>query len=175
MAKNKKSEELGYRPCVGIVVLNQDNQVWIGRRAATKRGNEPEGGARWWQMPQGGIDKGEDPSAAALRELNEETGIAQAAVRIIAETEGWYHYDLPEELIGKKWGGRYRGQSQKWFVMRYSGRDEDVNITPEPPHEIEFDAWRWASPDELLGLVVPFKRQVYEGILEEFSDLLAGR
>lgn len=175
MAKKKKSNELGYRPCVGIVVLNQDNKVWIGRRAGSKRAHEPEGEARWWQMPQGGIDEGEEPRLAALRELNEETGILDSSVEIIAEAKDWYHYDLPEELIGKKWGGRYRGQTQKWFVMRFSGRDEDVNITPAPPHEIEFDAWRWAAPGELLDLIVPFKRQVYEGILEEFADLLALR
>lgn len=160
-----------YRPCVGIMVLNRDGMVWIGRRAASKK-NNPNGSGLWWQMPQGGIDKGEDPADAAFRELHEETGIARGSVRIIAETRRWHHYDLPTELIGRKWGGRFRGQAQKWYAMRFSGRDDDVNITPPAPHEVEFDAWRWAKAEELLDLIVPFKRQVYEAVLEEFSDLL---
>ncbi len=170
----KKAGELGYRPCVGIMVLNPKGKVWIGRRTGKKTLKDPKGPGQWWQMPQGGIDKGEDPAEAAYRELFEETGIERGAVSIVAETGDWHRYDLPEPLIGKKWGGKYRGQKQKWFAMRFTGQDSAVNINPPPPHEVEFDQWRWADHGELLDLIVPFKRQVYEAVLEEFSGLLAG-
>lgn len=162
----------GYRPCVGVLVLNSMNQVWIGRRSVSKKKNNPPGPGKWWQMPQGGIDKGELPQAAALRELHEETGIAAASVEIIAESNAWYSYDLPSEIVGRKWGGRFRGQTQKWFAMRFSGLDDEVNISPPPPHEIEFDEWRWAAPEELLDLIVPFKRDVYVAVLNEFQEHL---
>lgn len=162
----------GYRPCVGVMVLNKEDKVWIGRRAGSKKKNNPAGPNLWWQMPQGGIDKGEDPAAAALRELHEETGIGPADVEIIAEARQWYRYDLPSAIAGNKWGGHYRGQTQKWFAVRFSGSDAAVNINPPPPHEIEFDAWRWAPHKELLDLIVPFKRRVYAAVLEEFDDFL---
>lgn len=163
----------GYRPCVGIMVLNPQGKVWLGRRTSSKlQVTDPEGNHLWWQMPQGGIDPGEDPATAAYRELFEETGIRRQTVEIISRSPRWHCYDLPGDLIGKKWGGRYRGQAQAWFAMRFSGRDSDINITPEPPHEIEFDRWRWADASELLDLIVPFKRDVYIAVLEEFDAVL---
>ena len=173
MSKSK-ADTFGYRPCVGIMLLNPQGQVWIGRRVSSKRSNDPNGAGFWWQMPQGGIDRGEDPLEAAFRELHEETGIKRGLVTLLAETSGWHRYDLPEHIIGRKWGGRYRGQAQKWFAMRFGGHDEHVNITPPTPHEVEFDNWRWAHHRELVDLVVPFKRQVYKAVLKEFSSLLTG-
>jgi putative (di)nucleoside polyphosphate hydrolase len=159
-------EQLAYRPCVGIMVLNRGGQVWIGRRHDAP--GEPEGPGAWWQMPQGGIDETEDPAKAALRELHEETGIR--SVEIIAESPGWYTYDLPPDLRPKAWGGRYRGQKQKWFAMHFAGRDDEVTLE-RPGHKPEFDAWRWAGIDELIGLIVPFKRAVYEQVVREFARL----
>jgi putative (di)nucleoside polyphosphate hydrolase len=120
-----------------------------------------------WQMPQGGIDPGEAPAAAALRELREEIGTDKA--EILAESRGWLNYDLPEELIAVLWGGRYRGQSQKWFLARFTGVDQDIDLDTEHP---EFLAWRWASVDALPDLIVPFKRQLYLDILAEFGPAL---
>jgi putative (di)nucleoside polyphosphate hydrolase len=141
--------------------------VWLGHRF-----DEPndEGAGSWWQMPQGGIDKGEDPRAAALRELHEETSVRSATV--LAESSRWFNYDLPEHLIGTSWGGRYRGQTQKWFAMRFAGPDSEIDITV-PGHTIEFDAWRWAPLSELLTLVVPFKREVYAQVVREFASFAA--
>ena len=153
-----------YRPCVGIMVLNRDGLVWIGRRHDAP--GDAEGPGAWWQMPQGGIDENEDPGKAALRELEEETGIR--SVTVIAESSVWYTYDLPEKLRPKAWGGRYRGQRQKWFAVRFSGADAEVSLD-RPGHPPEFDAWRWARPDELLGLIVPFKRGVYEKVVRDFA------
>lgn len=160
------SEELLYRPCVGIMVLDRSGRVWIGRRRDAP--GEPEGPGAWWQMPQGGIDENEDPAKAALRELDEETGIR--SVEVIAETPGWYNYDLPPGLWPKAWGGLYRGQKQKWFAMRFTGRDDEV-VLDRPGHKPEFDSWRWADIDELLGLIVPFKREVYSQVVREFAAL----
>ncbi len=168
------AQELGYRPCVGIMVLNPEGLVWIGRRVDTKNKVTVTGPEKWWQMPQGGIDKGEEPAAAAYRELEEETGIRRGQVEIIQQSSDWYRYDLPENLVGKKWGGKYRGQKQKWFAMRFSGRDRDIDINPPPPHEVEFDQWRWAAHTELLDLIVPFKREVYEAVLSDFGGLFKG-
>jgi putative (di)nucleoside polyphosphate hydrolase len=162
------AESLPYRPCVGIAVINRDGLVWIGHRADAP--GEPEGPGAWWQMPQGGIDPGEDASTAALRELYEETGLR--SVEIIAEHPGWLRYDLPPNLIGRAWGGRYRGQEQKWFLMRFFGSDDEVQIDPPPGHQIEFDAWRWAPLSDLPRLIVPFKLDVYRQVIAEFEPLI---
>ena len=160
------SEQLLYRPCVGVMLLNRSGRVWIGRRRDVP--DEPEGPGAWWQMPQGGIDENEDPAKAALRELEEETGIR--SVDVIAETPGWYSYDLPPGLRPKAWGGRYCGQKQKWFAMRFTGHDDEV-VLDRPGQKPEFDSWRWAGIDELLGLIVPFKREVYGQVVREFAPL----
>jgi putative (di)nucleoside polyphosphate hydrolase len=156
----------GYRPCVGIMLFNRAGEVWIGRRLDAPA--EPEGPGTWWQMPQGGIDEGEDPVPAALRELREETGVR--SVRIIAESPAWYTYELPQNLKPKAWGGRYHGQKQKWFAARFLGEDAEVALV-QPGHKPEFGAWRWASIEELPALVVPFKRPVYELVVRDFSAL----
>jgi len=157
---------LPYRACVGIMLINADRLVWIGRRSARIVED-----AENWQMPQGGIDEGEAPEAAALRELAEETGTDKA--EIIAETRRWLDYDLPPALLGSALKGKYRGQRQKWYAMRFTGIDADFNIhSPPGGHEPEFEAWRWAAPDELPELIVPFKRKVYEAVIEEFAPLI---
>lgn len=153
---------LPYRPCVGIMLLNGNGMIWIGRRCH----NIVEDGANW-QMPQGGIDENEEPSQAALRELAEETGTGKA--EILAEMTSWHQYDLPTAILGKALGGKYRGQRQKWFALRFLGDDQDFNIhAPPGGHEPEFDSWRWVKSDEILPLTVPFKRDVYKAVLEEF-------
>ncbi len=156
----KDLEHLPYRRGVGILLLNRDNEVFVGQRRDTR--------IAAWQMPQGGIDKGETPRAAALRELEEETGTAKA--EIIAESSRWLAYDLPAELVPNVWGGRYRGQTQKWFVMRFLGQDSDIDLAAGSP---EFSTWRWAACEQLPSLIVPFKRQLYRDVLEEFAGLLA--
>jgi putative (di)nucleoside polyphosphate hydrolase len=147
-----------YRPGVGIVLLNRRGLAFVGRRVDV--------GRPAWQMPQGGIAAGEEPRAAALRELAEETGVE--AVEVIGESRGWYRYDLPCELAAKAWGGRYRGQEQRWFAMRFCGRDEDINLDA---HKREFDSWRWVEPERLPRLIVPFKRALYAQVVAEFRPL----
>lgn len=158
-------EGLPYRPCVGLMVINRAGHVWIGRRVGAQLKDRQHG---WWQMPQGGIDEGEDAAAAAMRELAEETGISSG--RIVGESARWHDYDLPPELMGRIWGGKYRGQTQKWFAIRFEGSDDEVNITPTD-HPPEFEEWRWAPIDDLSKLIVPFKRAVYLDVIEEFRDL----
>jgi putative (di)nucleoside polyphosphate hydrolase len=158
---------LPYRPCVGAMVLNRCGQVWIGKRSHVP--NE-EGTGQWWQMPQGGIDEGEDPAKAALRELREETSIR--SVKIVAESPDWYYYDLPTRLLGTAWKGRYRGQKQKWYAMRFTGEEREINLSP-PGHKPEFDDWRWVAMQDLPQLIVPFKRKVYEEVVAAFRHLAA--
>ena len=146
----------GYRPAVGIMLLNPAGKVFVARRIDMPR-------MPAWQMPQGGIDKGENPRQAALRELKEEIGTDK--VEILGESRMWLKYDLPAELAGGIWGGRYRGQRQKWFAMRFTGNDTDIDLTTKHP---EFDAWKWIQPERLPEVIVPFKRQLYIDILAEF-------
>jgi putative (di)nucleoside polyphosphate hydrolase len=153
---------LPYRPCVGIMLINAKGQIFAGKRLDST--------AEAWQMPQGGIDDGEKPRAAALRELWEETGITADLVAFIAKTEDWVTYDLPPELLGKVWGGKYRGQRQKWFLYRFTGSDADVKIATAHP---EFGAWRWIGADEMVAAIVPFKRKVYETVVAAFRSHLA--
>ncbi len=144
------------------MLANRAGKVFVGQRI-----DNPDSEA--WQMPQGGIDKGEDAEAAALRELTEETGIAADKVTIVAKAAGELFYDLPPELLGKIWGGKFGGQRQSWFLMRFDGDDSDIDIATS---HAEFRAWRWADPDELSQLIVPFKRKLYRDIVEEFGPLI---
>ena len=153
--------KLPYRPCVGLMLVNAQGHVFVGQRI------DNPGPA--WQMPQGGVDAGEDPRAAALRELWEETGITADKVRVEAESAGWIPYDLPHDLVPRIWKGRFRGQEQKWFLMRFQGVDGDVNIKTEHP---EFSQWRWLAPQDLVANIVPFKREVYARVLQEFEARL---
>ena len=153
---------LPYRPCVGVTLINPAGLIWAGRRLDST--------ADAWQMPQGGIDDGEKPRAAALRELEEETGIKAERIKVLAKTHHWLTYDLPPELLGKVWGGKYRGQRQKWFLFRFDGDDSEVDIAREHP---EFAAWRWIAADELLASIVPFKRAVYAKVIQSFRAHLA--
>lgn len=167
-AKAVDPETLPYRPCVGIMLINRDGLVWVGNRMMADGGaHELTGAALTWQMPQGGIDEGEAPRDAALRELKEETGTDKA--RTIGETKDWLTYDLPPHLVGIALRGKYRGQKQKWFAMRFLGEDRDIDIAADA-HQ-EFSEWAWVPLDELLGLVVPFKRSVYEQLVTEFRPL----
>ncbi len=150
------------------MLINRAGHIWLGHRI-----DEPndEGTGTWWQMPQGGIDANEAPSVAAIRELHEETAVH--SVEIIAEASAWYAYDLPAHLIGKSFGGRYRGQTQRWFAMRFTGRDSEINVASPPGETPEFDTWRWAPIGEALALLVPFKRDVYAKVIAEFRHLTA--
>ena len=153
---------LPYRPCVGVMLINAEGQIFAGLRKDST--------ATAWQMPQGGIDDGEKPRKAALRELWEETGITDDLVEFVGKTHDWVTYDLPPDLLGRVWGGKYRGQRQKWFLYRYLGRDDQVNIATEHP---EFSAWRWIAADEMIASIVPFKRSVYEDVVRHFRAYLA--
>lgn len=164
-----KAVDLPYRPCVGIMVLNHKGHVWSGRRIP-EGNSEYDGSPQLWQMPQGGIDPGEDPLPAAMRELYEETGIK--TVSLLAEASRWINYDLPTELIGIGLKGKFRGQTQRWFAFRFEGDESEIAINPPPGgHEAEFDAWEWKPMHDLPGLIVPFKRRVYEEVVAEFAHL----
>ena len=162
---------LPYRPCVGIMLLNGAGRIWVGQRADMP--GDAEGAGTWWQMPQGGIDENEDPRRAALRELREETAIR--TVEVIGETPAWLTYDLPDHLVGVAWGGRYRGQRQKWFAARFLGEDTEVDLGVPGTPNAEFVAWRWCAPAELPEAIVPFKREVYVEVLRIFRPLLDTR
>lgn len=153
------SFNLPYRPGVGIMLLNDANLVFVAKRIDTT--------SEAWQMPQGGIDDGETPEQAAIRELEEETGVKDA--EIIAELPDWFDYDLPENLVSKLWGGRFRGQTQKWFAMRLHGSDDQINIETEHP---EFSQWKWVEIDDLPELIVPFKREMYQRLVDEFRSAI---
>jgi putative (di)nucleoside polyphosphate hydrolase len=157
-----KKETLPYRPCVGVMLVNRQGQVFVGQRIDSKEGDA-------WQMPQGGIDKGEAAEDALIRELGEETGISADLVDIIARSAEEHLYDLPDKLIGKLWGGKYRGQTQRWFLVRFKGEDGEIDIATDEP---EFNAWRWVEADQLVELIVPFKRPVYRAVVQEFRHLL---
>ncbi|MEG3146882.1 RNA pyrophosphohydrolase [Sphingomonas sp. RT2P30] len=150
---------LPYRLCAGIMLVNRQGEVFVGQRI--------DSSVEAWQMPQGGIDEGEDAEAAALRELGEETGIAPDKVELVTIAPGEFRYDLPDELIGKVWKGKYRGQIQRWFLYRFVGEDGDIDIATA--HQ-EFRAWRWLPPQELPTVIVPFKRELYEQVLAAFGD-----
>ncbi|MGJ3626036.1 RNA pyrophosphohydrolase [Sphingomonas sp. MMS24-JH45] len=149
------------RPCAGVMLMNRAGKVFVGQRIDTT--------LEAWQMPQGGIDPGEDARAAAIRELGEEVGIGPELVTMVAEVPDDLFYDLPPELIGKVWKGRYRGQRQRWFLLRFEGEDGDIRIDTAHP---EFRAWRWVDPEELPRVIVPFKRALYEDVLAAFAEHL---
>jgi putative (di)nucleoside polyphosphate hydrolase len=155
-------EALPYRPCAGVMLLNAENKAFVGQRIDTRIGA--------WQMPQGGIDKGEDTETAAFRELEEETGVARDLTALIARASRELFYDLPDDLLGKVWKGKYRGQRQNWFLARFTGEDGDIDIDTAHP---EFSSWQWVEPARLPELIVEFKRTLYEEILEEFAPYLA--
>lgn len=163
---SQKDDKLGpaglpYRPCAGVMLVNGEGLIFAGQRIDST--------LEAWQMPQGGIDKGESAVEAALRELGEETGLPTDAVEVVAETEGWIYYDLPEDMVGKIWKGKYGGQRQKWVLMRFIGSDNQVNIKTEHP---EFHRWAWMSAEDLIDAIVPFKRDVYEKVFAAFAEHL---
>lgn len=156
------ADSLPYRPCVGVVLIDARGMVFAGQRIDSP--------SPAWQMPQGGIDEGEKPKEAAYRELWEETGITRDKVEFVAKTHGWVTYDLPVELLGRVWGGKYRGQRQKWFLFRFKGQDADVKIATD---HAEFSTWRWILADEMVESIVPFKRAVYDQVIRSFRAYLA--
>ena len=153
--------KLEYRKNVGMVLINAEGHIFAGKRL--------DNNTDAWQMPQGGIDEGETPEAAAFRELSEETGIHYSKARLLGKTKDWLSYDIPVDLIPKLWGGRYRGQKQKWFVFKFLGKDSDINIVTEEP---EFSEWAWKSRDNLLSSIVPFKLDVYQRVFLELGHFV---
>ena len=162
-------EDLPYRACVGIALFNREGRVWAGRRSDDDA--EGEGRGHWWQMPQGGLDEDEEPFAAALRELYEETSVRHAS--LIAAAPGWLTYDLPADLVATSWNGRYRGQKQKWFALRFEGDDSEIDVLAPGggAYQPEFLEWRWEKLERLPELIVPFKRRVYEQVVDAFRHL----
>jgi len=158
-----KRDKLGYRPCVGVMLVNAEGKAFVGKRIDNKEGD-------WWQMPQGGVDKGEELEPAALRELGEEVGVGPEHVEVVAKLPEDLFYELPDDLIGKIWGGKYRGQKQSWFLVRFTGTDADIVL--DQHHDPEFCAWKWVDPELLPELIVPFKRDVYQAVVEGFSSKL---
>lgn len=154
---------LPYRPCVGVMLVNSAGKVFVGKRIDNREGD-------WWQMPQGGVDDGEDLKEAAHRELWEETGVSHERVTFLARTAEELLYDLPEDLMGKLWGGKYRGQRQHWYLARFEGEDADIDLAAHQPPE--FCEWKWVEPELLPDLIVPFKKRVYRTVLEEFRALI---
>jgi putative (di)nucleoside polyphosphate hydrolase len=152
---------LPYRPCAGVMLVNREGRVFVGQRIDST--------LEAWQMPQGGIDPGEDARIAAIRELGEETGIAPDLVELVAEAPDELFYDLPPDLVGKLWQGKWRGQRQRWFLYRFLGTDSDVHIATAHP---EFRAWRWMDPEDLPAVIVPFKRELYQAVLAAFRPHL---
>ena len=152
---------LPYRPAAGVMLLNREGKVFVAQRL--------DSSLEAWQMPQGGLDEGEDAEAGALRELEEETGIRPEHVEIVARSPAELYYDLPDDLVGKLWKGKWRGQRQTWFLCRFTGTDADVNIETADP---EFRAWKWAEPSELPAMIVPFKRKLYQDVLKAFAQWL---
>ncbi len=166
MNNHLKHDDLPYRKCVGIMVLNHDDKVWVGHRISTSDVLDQ----KLWQMPQGGIDRGEEPEQAARRELYEETGIQ--SISLLAEAPNWINYDLPEHLIGVALKGKYRGQSQRWFAYRFTGNEREIQINPPPGNEqAEFDQWKWVNMSKLPDLIVPFKRELYQNVVLAFQHL----
>ena len=158
-------ENLPYRPCVGVMLINRAGLVFIGRRIG---GPEHVDDTHSWQMPQGGVYAKEDPYKAALRELHEETNVR--SVEKLAESKDWYAYDIPRAIVGQAWKGKYRGQTQKWYALRFTGSDSEIDIAhPAGGHEPEFVDWRWEQMARLPELIVPFKREVYERVVQEFA------
>jgi len=153
--------KLPYRPAAGVMLINREGKVFVAQRLDST--------LEAWQMPQGGLDEGEDPQAGALRELEEETGIRPGQIEIVARCPTELTYDLPEDLVGKLWKGRWRGQRQIWFLCRFIGREEDIDLNTAHP---EFRAWKWADPSELPAMIVPFKKKLYEDLLKAFADHL---
>lgn len=155
------TKDLPYRPCAGVMIINRDGHVFVGQRLDTS--------IEAWQMPQGGIDPGEDALAAAIREVGEETGIAPEHLELIAQAPEELRYDLPDDLVGKVWKGKWRGQRQRWFMFAFIGEDSDVNIETADP---EFRAWKWAAPADLPAMIVPFKTELYRQVLAVFAEPL---
>jgi len=155
-----RTDKLDYRPCVGTMLINAAGEAFVGRRIDNREGD-------WWQMPQGGVDDGEDLDTAMIRELGEETGLRPRHLEIVARLDEELYYDLPQELRGKLWGGRYKGQRQYWYLVRFTGEDGDVDLNAHK--HPEFCEWKWVAPELLPELIVPFKKPIYEAVVAGFA------